>query len=255
MAAFAVDPAENRVARALAQSSAVVVDAAHTRLGGERHEVRADGSEVVLAQPVALLGQHDDRAPLGRLVGQRRHLRRLGEIARVDAGHRDQLGGLAVAQRDRAGLVEQQHVDVAGRLDGASGEGEHVSAYQSIHAGDADCAQQRADGRRDQCDEQRDQRRDGDGCARVGGVRTQRGDNDEEDQRQAREQDAERDLVRCLAARGALDEHDHAVEEALSRLLGDLDDDPVREHARTASDCRAVAAGLADHGGGLAGDR
>ena len=34
-----------------------------------------------------------------------------------DAGGRHQLGGLAVAEGDRAGLVEQQHVDVAGGLD------------------------------------------------------------------------------------------------------------------------------------------
>ena len=54
---------------------------------------------------------------------------------------------------------------------------------------------------------------------------------------------------------GALDQRDHAVEEALARLLGDLDDDPVGEHARAAGDRAAVAAGLADHGRGLAGDR
>ena len=30
---------------------------------------------------------------------------------------RDELDGLAVAQRDRAGFVQQQHVDVAGRFD------------------------------------------------------------------------------------------------------------------------------------------
>ena len=40
-------------------------------------------------------------------------------------------------------------------------------------------------------------------------------------------QDPERDLVGCLAPLGALDERDHAVQEGLSGLLGDLDDDPV----------------------------
>ena len=44
--------------------------------------------------------------------------------------------------------------------------------------------------------------------------RAQRDDDDEEDQRQPGEQDAERDLVRRLAPLGALDERDHAVEEA-----------------------------------------
>ena len=60
--------------------------------------------------------------------------------------------------------------------------------------------------------------------------RPQRHDHDEEDQRQAREQDPERDLVGRLAPRRALDQRDHAVEEALARQLGDLDDDPVGEH-------------------------
>ena len=56
----------------------------------------------------------------------------------------------------------------------------------------------------------------------------------------------ERDLVRRLAPRGALDERDHPVEERLPGLLRDLDHDPVREHARAAGDRAAVAAGLAD---------
>ncbi len=39
--------------------------------GGERDEVRVELAQIVLADPV-LLGEHDDRAALGRLVGQRR---------------------------------------------------------------------------------------------------------------------------------------------------------------------------------------
>ncbi len=50
------------------------------------------------------------------------------------------------------------------------------------------------------------------------------------------------------------DQRDHPVEEALAGLGGDLDDDPVGEHARAAGDARVVAAGLADHRGALAGD-
>ena len=69
------------------------------------------------------------------------------------------------------------------------------------------------------------------------------------------EQDVERDLVRRLAALGALDERDHAVEERLAGLLRDLDHEPVGEQPRAAGDGRAVAAGLADHGRRLAGDR
>ena len=69
------------------------------------------------------------------------------------------------------------------------------------------------------------------------------------------DQDVEGDLVGRLAPRGALDQRDHAVEEAGAGLLGDAHDDPVGEHARAAGDRAAVAARLADDRGRLAGDR
>ena len=77
--------------------------------------------------------------------------------ALVDAVDRDELGRLAVAERDRAGLVEQQHVDVAGGLDRAARHREHVALHEPVHAGDPDRREQRADRGRDQRDEQRDQ--------------------------------------------------------------------------------------------------
>ena len=201
------------------------------------------------------LGEDDDRAALRRLVGQRGHLRRLGQLRGVHPRHRHELGRLAVAERDRAGLVEQQHVAVARGLDRAAGEGEHVAADQAVHAGDPDRREQRPDRGRDQRDQQRDQRR-----LRELGVgeereRAQRDDHDDEDQGQRDQQDAERDLVRRLAPLRALDQRDHPVEERLARFLGDLDHDPVREHPGAAGDRRAVAAGLADHRCRLAGDR
>ena len=66
---------------------------------------------------------------------------------------------LPVAQRDRAGLVEQQHVDVAGSLDRPARHRQHVRLDHPIHAGDADRRQQPADGRRDEADQERDQHR------------------------------------------------------------------------------------------------
>ena len=77
----------------------------------------------------------------------------------------------------------------------------------------------------------------------------------QEDDGQAREQDVERDLVGRLLPAGALDESDHPVDEALARLGGDLDDDAVGEHLGAAGDRAAVAAGLPDDRGRLAGDR
>ena len=133
------------------------------------------------ADAVLLLRQHDDRAALRRLVGQRGKLRRIGQFLLADAGQREELGGLPVAERDRAGLVEQQRIDVARRLDRAAGHRQHVEAHQPVHAGDADRRQQRADRRRDQRDEQRDQHDDRDRAAGIGGEARDRGDGEDED--------------------------------------------------------------------------
>ena len=65
--------------------------------------------------------------------------------------------GHAIAERDGAGLVEQQHVDVAGGFDGAAGGGEDVAPDEPVDAADADGAEQAADGRRDEADEQRNE--------------------------------------------------------------------------------------------------
>ena len=83
----------------------------------------------------------------------------------VTPRQREEVGGLPVAQRDGAGLVEQQRVDVAGGLDRAARHGQHVALHQPVHAGDADGRQQRADRRRDQADQQRDHHDAGDAVA------------------------------------------------------------------------------------------
>ena len=159
-----------------------------------------------------------------------------------------------VADRDRAGLVEQQHVHVARGLHGAAGEGKYVAAHEAVHPRDPDRRKECADRGRDQRDQQRDQRRLGDRRAGKQPERAQRRDHDHEDQRQRGQQDVERDLVGRLAPLGSLDQRDHAIEEGVPGLLGDFHDDPVGGHARATGDGAAVAAGLADHRRGLARD-
>ena len=66
------------------------VDAAHPRLRGERDELGGRLVEVALADP-ELLGEHHDRATLGRLVGERRELRGVGELGLGHAGDRQEL--------------------------------------------------------------------------------------------------------------------------------------------------------------------
>ena len=133
----------------------------------ERDELGAELVDVAAADAVFLLGQHHDGTALGGLVGERGELRRVGKLLLGHAAHRLELGRLTIAERDGAGLVEQQRVDVAGRLHRAARHGEHVEAHQPVHAGDADGGEQRADRGRNERHEQRHQNHDGDRAAGV----------------------------------------------------------------------------------------
>ena len=217
-------------------------------------KLRAQLRQVAAADAVLLLRQHDDRAAFRRLVGERGELRRIRQLLLGHAAHRLELGRLPVAERDGAGLVEQQRIDVARRLDRAAGHRQHVEAHQPVHAGDADGGQQRADGGRDQRDEQRDQDDDRHRAARIGDVARDGRGGEHEDDRQADQQDIERDLVRRLLPLGALDQPDHAIEEGRAGRGRDAHTDPIGQYLRAAGHRRAVAARLTDDRRGLAGD-
>ena len=58
-------------------------------------------------------------------------------------------GRHAIAERDRAGLVEQQRIDVAGSFHRAARHRQHVVLHQPIHSGDTDGGEQSADGGRE----------------------------------------------------------------------------------------------------------
>ena len=147
---------------------------------------------------------------------------------------RHELRRLAVADRDRAGLVQEQRVDVAGQLDRLAALGDDVGHQRPVHPGDADRRQQGADGRRDQADQQGDQRRDVERQVEVAGHRVERGGDDQEDEREGGQDDRQRDLVGRLLADRPLDQGDHPVEEALAGLGRDL----RRRSGRRARACR-----------------
>ena len=81
-------PLLHRVGRTLADLAPVEVEPGHAGRGRERHE-HVPGLEVALPDVEALLGQDHDGAPLGRLVGQRRQLGRVGELALAVVADRD----------------------------------------------------------------------------------------------------------------------------------------------------------------------
>jgi signal transduction histidine kinase len=84
----------------------------------------------------------------------------MGELCFGHAWYGHEGGGLTVAEGDRAGLVEQQSVNVTRNLDGATRFGNHVGAKRTIHARNADGWQQSTNGGWNQTNQQRDQRGD-----------------------------------------------------------------------------------------------
>ena len=134
------DPVRDGRGSALAHGPTGQVDAADPVRALERQR-RSRADEVTLgplAQPEPLLDQDQDRRPSGvwsAVEGTAAPRRRAapGSIWPRAAGPPP-----AVAQRDRSGLVQQQHVDVTRGLDRAAGHREHVAPYQAVHPGDAD---------------------------------------------------------------------------------------------------------------------
>ena len=49
-----------------------------------------------------------------------------------------ELRGMSVAERDRAGLIEQYHIDIAGQFDRLAALGENIGLQCPIHSCDPD---------------------------------------------------------------------------------------------------------------------
>ncbi len=238
-------PGHDGTGRTLADLAPVHVDARHTGLRGERDPFGiAQLALVPFPQPVLLLGQDDDRAAFGGLVGERGQLRGVREFVLRHAVDRQELGRLPVAQGDGAGLVEEQGGHVSRRLDRTPGHGQDVALDEAVHTGDADRGEQRTDGGRDQADQERGEH-DHRGLlvgARVDGERLQGDHGQQEDDGEGRQKDVQGDLVGGLLPGRTLHQADHPVDERLARLRRDLDDDPVGEHLCAAGHRTAVAA-------------
>ena len=245
----------DRIHGPLPDLAAVEIDPRHPRLSGEGDEGRFVRGELATANPVLLLRQDDDRPPLGRLVGDGRQLRRVRERGVADSRGGPEISGLAVAERNRPRLVEQQRVHVTCGFHRPARHGEHVVLHEAIHPRDADRGDQRANRRRNQADQQRNQHRNGNRRARIQRKRLERDHDQEEHEREHGQQDGQRDLVRRLLADGPLDQRDHAIEERLAGIRRDPHANPVGQHPCAPGDGGTVATGFADDGRGLTGDR
>ena len=169
------------------------------------------------AQSELLLRQHDDAAAFRRFVGQR------AQVARRRPGRSGSTPGAgmkrrrhAIAERDRAGLIEQQHIHVARRFDGAAAHRQDIALQHAIHAampmalssppmvvGIRQTSSAISTGI-------------GECRAGINAERLQRDADEQENERQRREQNRERDFVRRFLPFRAFDQRDHAVEKAVA---------------------------------------
>ena len=194
----AVEIGADRIDRALEDLTAVGQgDAAGPGLGAERLDLddrrvqplearrRRRSRRARPSSSSRRTGQLDDRTPLRRLVADRGHEGRGQRLGLRHAGRGHDPRGQSIAERDRAGLVEQDDVDVTGRLDRPAAHREDVEPCDAVHAGDPDRREQAADRRRDEADEQGDQLDDADGLAGEDAERPKGHDRQQEDDGQA----------------------------------------------------------------------
>ena len=80
LAAALTDELADRFGRALAELPALEIHAAHSRVGGERNEVRLVLRNVAASQAVLLFCQNHDRSAFRRLVREAGQLRRIGQF-------------------------------------------------------------------------------------------------------------------------------------------------------------------------------
>ena len=216
--------------------------------------------DVALPEIELLLGEDDDAAAFGRLIGQRRELGGVRQFLGRHLRRREEGRCLPVTQGDGSGLIQQQNIDVAGGLDGTAGGRDHVRLHHAAHTRDADGRQEPADRGRNQTYQQGHERRNGDGCSELCGLHTVEGegeeghDDDQEYQGERHQQDGQRDLVRCLLAFRSLDHGDHAIEEGVAGIDGDPHDDPIRQDPCAAGDRGKIASRFTDDGGRLSRD-
>ena len=180
--------------------------------------------------------------------------RALGQFLAAHPRRGVQRAAAAVAEGDGAGLVEQQHVDVAGRLHRATGLGDHVQAHQAVHAGDADGREQAADGGRDQRHQQRHQEHQRQVAAGEQGERLRVTTTSRKIRVRPISRMSSATSLGGLLPLGAFHQGDHPVQGRLARVGADPHQQPVGHHLGVAGHRRAIAAGLADHRRRFAGD-
>ena len=171
-------------------------------------------------------------------------LRRIRQHLRGRAIDRDKIGRHAIAQGDRAGLIQQQSINIASGFHGAAAHRKNVLAQQAVDAGDADGGKQAANGRRYETDQQGNNNCYGhSGDAGIQGHRHQGHASKKKNQGKPCEQDIERDLVGSLLPLGSFHQSNHAIQERLSWARRDAYHDAIGQYFCSTGYGRTVTAG------------
>ena len=144
------------VGGALSDLSAIEIHTAHPRLCRKGNELCIRHFRDGATSQTVLLGQDDNASAFGSLVSQGGELCSIGQFLNLDSRCREKLRGLTVSQGDGPRFIEEQHVHVPGRFNGPAAHGQYVLLDHAINSCNPDGAEQAADGRGDQTDQQRD---------------------------------------------------------------------------------------------------
>src|SRR5262249_33615464 len=201
-----------------ADFQSVEIHARHSRLRRERNKVGAVLRKLAPANSILFLGQHDNGAPFGRLVSERRKLRGTRQVLLRDTRGWNKCRRRSIAERDGSGLVEKQHVNVAGRFDGASGHGDDIALDQTVHSGNTDGGEQASDRGRNEANQQRYQDKDILWGSRIDSERLQRHYRQQKDSGQTCKENIERNFVRRFLPSRSFHQLDHAIKEGFARI-------------------------------------
>src|SRR5215469_13616343 len=108
------------------------IDPAHARLSCKRHKRRLQLVHLPRTQPESVFREDNNRPALWRLISQRAQLRGGCEIIWRNAWRGMKSDGHAIAKRDRAGLVEEQNVDVSRGFNCAPAHCENIALKHAI---------------------------------------------------------------------------------------------------------------------------
>ena len=186
----------------------------------------------------------------------------IGQFLWPDPGRRDEFRGHPVSQGDGSRLVEEQYIYVTRRLDSPPAGGQYIAAHEAVNAGNADSAEESADGRGNQADNegQQDRERGQDNSRLAGGtlIEHRKGwqgqDYHDEQDRQADQDYIERDFIRGFLASGAFNHGDHPVQEGVARLGGNPYYDAITDDPGSPGDGTAVSTAFPDNRRRFAGD-